>query len=77
MEAPFPEAVTMKARVLRVGRCELLVCDLCTCQEVCVHTPQACHFSVGQTVCIEYNGIMTMSLPPQISAKNIRPMNCC
>lgn len=77
METPLPETVTMKARVLRVCRCELLVCDLCTCQEVRVHTRHACHFSVGDTVCIEYNGIMTLSLPPQINADSIRCMERC
>ena len=35
------ETVTMKARVLRVGCCQLLVCDLCGCQEVLVHTDRA------------------------------------
>lgn len=76
------ETVTMNACVLRVCCCELLVCDLCTCQEVLVHTNQACCFQVGQRVCIEYNGAMTMSIPPQISASCVKPLNnwnggCC
>ena len=32
------EPVIMKARILRVNCCDLLVCDLCGCQEVLVHT---------------------------------------
>ncbi len=76
------EPVTMKARVLRVGCCELLVCDLCGCQEVLVHTDNACCFQVGQCVCITYSGAMTMSIPPQISADCVKPLNnggchCC
>lgn len=62
------QSVTMNARVLRVCCCELLVCDLCTCQEVVVHTDNACCFRPGQCVCITYGGAMTMSIPPQISA---------
>ena len=74
------ETVTLKARILRVCRCELLVCDLCGCQEILVHTDNACCFQVGQCVCIEYSGAMTMSIPPQISASCVRPLNgggCC
>ena len=74
------ETVTMKARVLRVCCCELLVCDLCTSQEVLVHTDKACCFCVGQCVCIEYRGAMTMSIPPQISADCVKLLGnggCC
>ena len=71
------ETVEMKARILRVCPCELLVCDLCGCQEVLVHTDQACCFRVGQCVCITYNGAMTMSLPPQISADCVTLLNGC
>lgn len=71
------EPVTMKACILRVCCCELLVCDLCTSQEVRVHTDKACCFQVGQRVCIEYNGAMTMSIPPQISAICVKPLNNC
>lgn len=71
------EPVTMKACILRVCCCELLVCDLCTSQEVRVHTDKACCFQVGQRVCIEYNGAMTMSVPPQISAICVKPLNNC
>lgn len=35
MESTVNEPVTMKACILRVCCCELLVCDLDTCQKVC------------------------------------------
>ena len=73
------ESVTMNARVLRVCCCELLVCDLCTCQEVLVHTGNACCFRPGQCVRITHGGAMTMSIPPQISADCVTLLNngCC
>lgn len=70
------ESVTMNARVLRVNCCDLLVCDLCTCQEVLVHTNDACCFRPGQCVRIEYSGAMTMSIPPQINADSIQCVPC-
>ena len=70
------ESVTMKACVLQVNDCDLLVRDCSTRQEVVVHSDRACRFSVGDTVCIVYNGVMTMSIPPQISAMNIRKISC-
>ena len=70
------ESVTMKACVLQVNDCDLLVRDCSTKQEVVVHSDRACRFSVGDTVCIMYNGAMTMSIPPQISAMNIRKISC-
>ena len=69
--AQCPETVVLKGRILRSGCCDLLVCDLCACQEVLVHTNNACCFRPGQCVCIEYSGAMTMSIPPQISAQSI------
>lgn len=77
MESTPSQTVTMEARVLRVCPCELLVCDLCASQEVLVHTPQACCFRVGEKVCVEYSGAMTMSIPPQISADSICRANGC
>lgn len=76
------EPVCMNACILRVCCCELLVCDLCTSQEVLVHTPEACCFCVGERVCIEYSGAMTKSCPPQIHADCIKRLNnggnnCC
>ena len=70
-------AATMHAAVLRVCPCQLLVCDHDTSQEVLVHTPKACCFSVGEQICIEYNGIMTRSIPPQITADCVRRASCC
>lgn len=67
----------MNATVLRVQDCDLLVCDHCASQEVVVHTPDANCFCVGDRVCIEYNGAMTLSLPPQITAICIRKLPCC
>lgn len=77
MESTPNQTVTMKACILRVCPCDLLVCDLCASQEVLVHTPQASCFRVGEKVCIEYSGAMTMSIPPQISADSISRMDCC
>ena len=71
METPSHNTVQMKARVLRVCPCRLMVCDLRSCREVVVHTPEACCFHPGDCVCIEYSGAMTMSIPPQISAADI------
>ena len=70
------EPVVMNARILRVNCCDLLVCDLCTCQEVLVHTNNACCFCPGQCVCVQYNGAMTMSIPPQISADCVKCISC-
>ncbi len=70
------ETVTMNATILQVCDCELLVCDTCNTQEVLVRTSQANCFSVGERVCIEYNGVMTRSIPPQITATCIYPMGC-
>lgn len=71
--------ITMTARILKADCCELLVCDQCTNQEVIVHTDKGCCFSRGECVCIHYNGAMTASIPPQISAHCIhrRPCHCC
>lgn len=79
-ECGCAEPVTMNARVLRTGRCELLVCDLCGSQEVLVHTDSACCFQPGQCVCVTYSGAMTRSVPPQITADCVKPLNnggCC
>ena len=77
MESAMMEAVSMKARVLQVRDCDLLVCDCRNQLEVLVHTPDSCRFQVGDQICIRYNGIMTMSLPPQISATDISRGCCC
>ena len=77
MESTPNEMVTLNACILRVCCCDLLCCDLCTSQQVLVHTQDACCFRVGEHVCIEYNGVMTNSLPPQITDTCIRRMYCC
>ena len=77
MESATMGSVSMKARVLQVRDCDLLVFDCCNRQEVLVHTPDACRFQVGDQICIRYSGIMTMSLPPQISATDISRGCCC
>ena len=70
---------TMIATILEVQCCELLVCEKCTCQKVLVHADDACTFHCGECVCIHYNGMMTNSLPPQITAHHIERMHdhCC
>ena len=77
MEMIPQESVTMKACILRVCCCDLLVCDLYTSQQVLVHTSDACCFRAGERVCITYSGAMTNSLPPQISATNVERMCGC
>lgn len=60
--------MTMHATVLEVRECDLLVCDHCNGQHVVVHTKDTCRFCRCDHVCIEYEGAMTASLPPQITA---------
>ena len=68
---------TMCAQVLQVCPCRLLVCDQDTCQQVLVHTPRACCYCPGECLCIQFDGAMTNSIPPQISAKCIRRLGRC
>lgn len=63
--------MTMQATILRVQPDTLLVLQHATFQRMLVHTPEACHFRVGDVVCIQYSGAMTFSIPPQITAINI------
>ncbi len=63
------------AEVLETGRNQILVRDCNTSQEVAVNLQNGCNFSVGDTVQIIYNGMMTMSIPPQISAGRITVIN--
>ncbi len=72
--------MTMNATVQTVENGQLLVCDMETNQDVVVHTSCAYRFCPGDRVCIEFNGAMTMSIPPQISATCIKRMpsrGCC
>lgn len=68
--------MTMQAIVIRVRPGDLLVFDESMSQTVIVHTPQACRFRVGNCVRIFYSGIMTMSIPPQITAIRIVRIPC-
>ena len=56
------------ATVLEVQPCWLLVTDRQTNQQVLVYARNACCFSVGEAITIYYNGAMTYSIPPQITA---------
>ena len=69
----------MCATILEVQRDRLLVRDNSTSQIVAVNTRFACNFRVNNRVKIFYNGIMTMSIPPQINAIRIFriPVNMC
>lgn len=64
------------ARVLQVMEDALLVRSCRTGQEILAHTGCAGCFSVGDCVRIRFNGVMTMSIPPQITARCIRKINC-
>lgn len=61
----------MQAIVIEVQWGRLLVLDLNTRQNVLVNTSDARWFSPGDMVRIWYNGAMTNSIPPQISAQRI------
>ncbi|MCI8538777.1 MAG: hypothetical protein HFF18_09000 [Oscillospiraceae bacterium] len=68
--------MTMEATVLQAssGRwgTELLVRDASNQQEVLVHTSYSARcFSAGNRILIQFDGAMTPSLPPQISASGI------
>ena len=61
----------MQAVVIEVQWERLLVLDLDTRQRVIVHTPVAHLFQPGDHIGIWYSGVMTGSIPPQITAQNI------
>ncbi len=62
----------MIAMVREVRPNQLVVRDRANFQNVVVNTNDTRCFSVGDIVSILYNGVMTKSLPPQISAIRIR-----
>ncbi len=66
----------MRATVLEVNKDGLLVRDNETEQDVIVHTSCVCRIRVNDRVGIVYNGIMTNSLPPQISSSRVFRMPC-
>ena len=67
----------MCASVLQVQEASLLVFDQAGCRQVLVHTANANCFCPGDCVCIVFNGVMTASIPPQISASSICRSACC
>lgn len=75
MECEMNEIFTIRAQVIQVMNCHLCVCDLSTRQTILVNWPCSCHFRVGDYVCIEYDGMMTRSQPPQITASNVYCMH--
>lgn len=64
--------MNMNATVLRVQSRNLLVIDLSNNQEVLVRYSNPNRFSVGDRVRIRYDGKMTRSIPPQITASSIQ-----
>jgi len=58
----------MNATITQVQPRNLLVNDLSTNQEVLVHSRNSSRFSAGDDVRITYDGKMTKSIPPQITA---------
>ena len=64
--------VTMLATVVRAWGSQVLVTDNSNGQEVLVNTNNSTdNLSAGDQVRIVYDGIMTASIPPQISAQSI------
>lgn len=64
--------VTMLATVVRSWGSQVLVTDSENGQEVLVNTNYSTsNLTAGDQVRIVYNGVMTASLPPQISAQSI------
>ena len=63
--------MNMTAIIIRVDQRSLLVRNEETSEEVLVIYRSANNFSVGERVRITYNGRMTFSIPPQITATSI------
>ncbi len=64
--------VTMLATVVRAWGSQVLVTDNSNGQEVLVNTNNSTgNLSAGDQVRIVYDGVMTASIPPQISAQSI------
>ena len=63
---------TMLATVVRAWGSQVLVTDNANGQEVLVNTNHSTgNLTAGEQVRIVYDGIMTASIPPQISAQSI------
>lgn len=69
--------MTMTADVLKNNGDSLFVRDWESGQEVQVNLPRPCRLCPGDRVCIRYDGIMTLSLPPQIAAQSVRKLRPC
>ena len=64
--------VTMIATVVRAWGTQVLVTDNSNGQEVLVNTNNSTgNLMAGEQVRIVFNGVMTASIPPQISAQSI------
>lgn len=64
--------MTIDAVVLEVYNDRLMVRDLSNNQEILVHFRNARRFSPGESIRILFNGQMTFSIPPQITAISIQ-----
>jgi len=64
--------MTIDATVHKTYNDRLLVRDLSNNQEILVHFRNANRFSVGDFIRITFNGQMTRSIPPQITATSIQ-----
>lgn len=69
--------MTMTADVLKNNGDSLFVRDWESGQEVQVNLPCPCRLCPGDRVCIRYDGVMTLSLPPQIAAQSVRKLRLC
>ena len=68
--------MTMRATVLLVQQGRIIVLDHATGQRVVVNTSMCgCRVRPGDNVLIRYSGAMTRSIPPQITAISITPLN--
>ena len=64
--------VTMVATVVQAWGNQVLVRDNSNSQEVLVNTRYSTgNLAAGDQVRIQYDGVMTASIPPQISAQSI------
>ena len=76
MESDF--MVTMTATVVQAWGSQVLVRDNSNNQEVLVLTGYSTgNLAAGDQVRIVYNGVMTASIPPQISADCIHKVSSC
>lgn len=64
--------VYINAIIIRINSNNILVRDLETNQEILVHFRNSRQFRPGERVEIEFNGQMTHSIPPQITATSIK-----